>query len=190
MPAGSALYSVRPWLSPRPCVSHAHQRLPVAAGLRAGKSTLLVALLHFLLRQRACGGSPLAGCRMLVAASTNVAVDRVLLGLQESGCTTFLRVGPIRRIAPQLLPQSLHCSEGKAGVVAELKQMLAEAGGAGDGHEAAVIQQELALAERGGAEAEVPARGAPAWLGGHQLLHALRGTDAPRWHTHFQQPVI
>mgnify|MGYP001049355468 CR=1 FL=1 len=30
-------------------------------------------------------------------------------GLLESGCTDFLRVGPLRRINRQLLRQSLHC---------------------------------------------------------------------------------
>lgn len=45
-----------------------------------GKSTLLVAILHLLLRQRAKAGRPLAGGRVLVSAHTNVAVDRVLLG--------------------------------------------------------------------------------------------------------------
>jgi len=48
--------------------------------LPAGKSTLLVALLHFLLQQRGKQGSPLRDSRILVAAHTNVAVDRVLLG--------------------------------------------------------------------------------------------------------------
>ena len=51
-----------------------------SSSLRAGKSTLLVALLHFLLAQRGVQGSPLAGARVLVSAHTNVAVDRVLTG--------------------------------------------------------------------------------------------------------------
>ncbi len=38
----------------------------VACCAPAGKSTLLVALLHFLLEQRSREGSPLAGARMLV----------------------------------------------------------------------------------------------------------------------------
>eukprot|EP00887_Chlorella_sp_A99_P002672 scaffold6.g2672.t1 len=115
----------------------------------SGKSTLLVALLHFLLGQRKQHGSPLANARVLVAAHTNVAVDRMLLGLQESGVTSFLRLGPVRRIARALLPQSLHCSEGKAGMVEELKAMLADAGRAGDVREAVLIQRELSQAEKG-----------------------------------------
>lgn len=207
------------------------------APLRAGKSTLLVALLHFLLHQRGLQGSPLAGARVLVSAHTNVAVDRVLLGgwaalrvpersdtgqahrvldgrggaccrmwlyrqrakraarhapehqpmtpggaciapllvlvilppcllafllwasacaqlprsspgLLESGCTDFLRVGPLRRISRRLLGQSLHASESRATATAaaELREMLKEAGSPA---EKAVIQAELAAAERG-----------------------------------------
>ncbi|KAL4457552.1 hypothetical protein ABPG75_012417 [Micractinium tetrahymenae] len=115
----------------------------------SGKSTLLVALLHFLLDQRGRRqGSPLAGARVLVSAHTNVAVDRVLLGLLESGCTDFLRVGPLRRVSRRLLGQSLHASESRATATAaaELREMLKEAGSP---EEKAVIQAELAAAERG-----------------------------------------
>lgn len=52
-----------------------------------GKSTLLVALLHYLLAQRTQAKGPLKGCRILVTAHTNIAVDRVILGLINSGCT-------------------------------------------------------------------------------------------------------
>ena len=61
-----------------------------------GKSTLLVALLHYFLAQRARDKRPLKGCRVLVTAHTNVAVDRVMWGLVESGCTGLL---------PKLLPR-------------------------------------------------------------------------------------
>lgn len=46
--------------------------------------------------------------RILVAARTNVAVDRVLLGLQEAGFSNMLRVGSLARIAKRLLGVSLH----------------------------------------------------------------------------------
>lgn len=46
--------------------------------------------------------------RVLVAAHTNVAVDRVLLGLQDAGFTDMLRVGSLPRIAKRLLRVSLH----------------------------------------------------------------------------------
>jgi hypothetical protein len=52
--------------------------------------------------------------RILVAAHTNVAVDRVLLGLQEAGFSNMLRMGSLARIAKQLLGVSLH-SAGTAG---------------------------------------------------------------------------
>ena len=52
-----------------------------------GKSSLLVALVHFLLGQRTQQGSALLGCRVLLSAHTNVAVDRLMTGLMDSGCT-------------------------------------------------------------------------------------------------------
>jgi hypothetical protein len=54
--------------------------------------------------------------RILVAAHTNVAVDRVLLGLQEAGFTNMLRVGSLARIAKRLLGVSLHSAGGWAGL--------------------------------------------------------------------------
>ena len=69
-------------------------------------------------------------------------------GLQESGCTDFLRVGALRRLDRRLLPQSLHASESRATATAaaELREMLKEAGSPA---ERAAIQAELAAAERG-----------------------------------------
>jgi hypothetical protein len=46
--------------------------------------------------------------RILVAAHTNVAVDRVLLGLMDAGFSNMLRVGSLQRIAKRLLGMSLH----------------------------------------------------------------------------------
>jgi hypothetical protein len=50
-----------------------------------------------------CGGTSLTivlcGTQVLIAASTNVAVDNVLLGLQRSGFTDFARVGSVKKIA-------------------------------------------------------------------------------------------
>lgn len=46
--------------------------------------------------------------RILVAAHTNVAVDRVLLGLMDAGFSNMLRVGSLQRIAKRLLGVSLH----------------------------------------------------------------------------------
>jgi hypothetical protein len=44
-----------------------------------------------------------SGLRILVAAHTNVAVDRVLCSLVEQGFTDFLRVGSLKRMATQVL---------------------------------------------------------------------------------------
>ena len=46
--------------------------------------------------------------QLLVCAYTNTAVDRVLVGLLESGFTNFLRVGNARKIAARVLPFSVY----------------------------------------------------------------------------------
>ena len=55
-----------------------------------GKSSLLVAVIHYLLKQRNQQGSALKGCRVMLSAHTNVAVDRLMTGLIETGCTGVL----------------------------------------------------------------------------------------------------
>ena len=52
-----------------------------------GKSSLLVALIHYLLAQRHQARSALKGCRVLLSAHTNIAVDRLMTGLMATGCT-------------------------------------------------------------------------------------------------------
>ena len=54
----------------------------------AGKSKLLVAMLHLMVHYMR-SKSPESGQpkRVLLAAHTNIAVDRILLGLLDSGCT-------------------------------------------------------------------------------------------------------
>ena len=52
-----------------------------------GKSSLLVALVHYLLTQRSQAGSALKGCRVLLSAHTNIAVDRLMTGLMDTGCS-------------------------------------------------------------------------------------------------------
>ena len=90
----------------------------------AGKSTLLVALCVLFdavaSRSEARGGGRGAErLRVLVAAATNVAVDRVLGGLLDAGFESVARVGSLRRIAPRLsghvlLPDG-RVSEARAG---------------------------------------------------------------------------
>lgn len=117
----------------------------------SGKSTLLVTLLRFLLKARQRAGSPLSGARILVASGTNVAVDRVLLGLLETGCTDFLRIGSLRRMDPRLLPHSLHASDSKASGLAELKQALKEGV---SGSERRSLEDEIQRLEAGGMRRE------------------------------------
>ena len=52
-----------------------------------GKSSLLIALIQYLLAHRSQAGSSLKGCRVLLSAHTNVAVDRLMTGLLDTGCT-------------------------------------------------------------------------------------------------------
>ena len=43
--------------------------------------------MHYLLAHRNHEGSALKGCRVLLSAHTNVAVDRLMTGLLDTGCT-------------------------------------------------------------------------------------------------------
>ena len=89
----------------------------------SGKSTVLVAMVLALLAAE-------PSSRVLVASATNVAVDRILLGLLDAGCPGLMRLGSLKRIDRRLLPHSLYCSEAKsaqAEAMQELKEMLAAA---------------------------------------------------------------
>jgi hypothetical protein len=48
--------------------------------------------------------------KVLVSTLTNVAVDRILLLLLETGFTDFARVGSLKKINKMLLPFSHHSS--------------------------------------------------------------------------------
>ena len=52
-----------------------------------GKSSLLVALILYLLTQRSQASSALKGCRVLLSAHTNIAVDRLMTSLMDTGCS-------------------------------------------------------------------------------------------------------
>lgn len=70
--------------------SHVQAATPVCivhGPFGCGKSSLLVALIQYLLAQRVQQGSGLQGCRVLLSAHTNIAVDRLMTGLMDSGCT-------------------------------------------------------------------------------------------------------
>jgi len=111
-----------------------------------GKSQLMVSILHLILRLRDTSGG-LSNARVMVSSHTNVAVDRVCLGLMESGVTDFLRVGALRKIDVELLGHSLHASESKAHASAlnELKDMAKTA----QGRLLAKLKLQIAEVERG-----------------------------------------
>ncbi|NXT53270.1 ZGRF1 protein, partial [Pluvianellus socialis] len=92
----------------------------------AGKSYLLSVVVLFLVQlfesSEATEG-PTAPWKLLIASSTNVAVDRILLGLLDLGFEDFIRVGSIRKITRAILPYSLHAGSGNENE--QLKELLA-----------------------------------------------------------------
>ncbi|XP_063138043.1 5'-3' DNA helicase ZGRF1 isoform X15 [Rattus norvegicus] len=80
----------------------------------AGKSYLLAVVILFLVELfEKCDSEAVGRARpwkLLISSSTNVAVDRVLLGLLSLGFEKFIRVGSVRKIAKPVLPYSLHAS--------------------------------------------------------------------------------
>lgn len=145
--------AVSSWVPARPVAKllAVRNRVCIVHGpFGSGKSTLLVSLIHFFtsfVQQSNEGGRTInpilsrvpcfrttcdtrVGLRILVAAHTNVAVDRILTGLLDTGFTKLMRVGSISRMAKSVLKCSIHCgdSESVAGnTIAELKKMLKDA---------------------------------------------------------------
>ncbi|NXY89286.1 ZGRF1 protein, partial [Alcedo cyanopectus] len=93
----------------------------------AGKSYLLSVVILFLVelfKSSETSGDPgPAPWKLLIASSTNVAVDRILLGLLDLGFEDFIRVGSIRKITKAILPHSLHAGSGSESE--QLKELLA-----------------------------------------------------------------
>ncbi|XP_062430847.1 protein ZGRF1 [Rhea pennata] len=93
----------------------------------AGKSYLLSVVILFLVQlfesSEAKEGQRPVPWKLLIASSTNVAVDRILLGLLDLGFEGFIRVGSIRKIAKPILPYSLHAGSGNENE--QLKELLA-----------------------------------------------------------------
>lgn len=116
-----------------------------------GKSQLIVAILNYILERKRSTGSGDVGlfskARIMVCSHTNIAVDRVLLGLLNSGVSNFIRVGGLRKIHEKLLPYSLHASESKtfSSAISELKHMANSA----SGERLKEIQREIKEAEQG-----------------------------------------
>ncbi|KAM4049515.1 5'-3' DNA helicase ZGRF1 [Anomaloglossus baeobatrachus] len=97
----------------------------------AGKSYLLAVVVLFLVHLFETYNPPeeqgLVHWKLLISSSTNVAVDRVLLGLLSLGFNQFIRVGSIRKIAKPILPHSLHAgSENESDQLKELQALLKE----------------------------------------------------------------
>nr|KAF6482688.1 zinc finger GRF-type containing 1 [Molossus molossus] len=97
----------------------------------AGKSYLLAVVILFLVQLFEKSEAPTAGSarpwKVLVSSSTNVAVDRVLLGLLSLGFEKFVRVGSVRKIAKPVLPYSLHVgSESANEQIKELQALMKE----------------------------------------------------------------
>ncbi|XP_058522928.1 protein ZGRF1 isoform X2 [Ochotona princeps] len=93
----------------------------------AGKSYLLAVVILFFVQLFEKSEIPTVGnarpWKLLISSSTNVAVDRVLLGLLDLGFEKFVRVGSIRKIAKPILPYSLHA--GSENENEQLKELLA-----------------------------------------------------------------
>ncbi|NXH69170.1 ZGRF1 protein, partial [Hydrobates tethys] len=107
-----------------------HQNFPITiirGVFGAGKSYLLSVVILFLVQlfesSEAMEGPRPAPWKLLIASSTNVAVDRILLGLLDLGFEDFIRVGSIRKITKAILPHSLHAGSGNENE--QLKELLA-----------------------------------------------------------------
>ncbi|XP_056212153.1 protein ZGRF1 isoform X9 [Falco biarmicus] len=107
-----------------------HQILPITiihGVFGAGKSYLLSVVILFLVQlfesSEATKGPRPAQWKLLIASSTNVAIDRILQGLLDLGFEDFIRVGSIRKITKAILPHSLHAGSGNDNE--QLKELLA-----------------------------------------------------------------
>ncbi|KAM6301330.1 5'-3' DNA helicase ZGRF1 [Aegotheles albertisi] len=107
-----------------------HQIFPITiirGVFGAGKSYLLSVVILFLVQlfesSEATEGPRPAPWKLLIASSTNVAVDRILLGLLDLGFEDFIRVGSVRKITKAILPHSLHAGSGNENE--QLKELLA-----------------------------------------------------------------
>lgn len=72
--------------------------------------------------------------RILVAAGTNVAVDRLLLGLRGAGFTSFARVGSAKAVHPDILPHMLHHTDSEGSLAAAQRELTGLLNGAQGTH--------------------------------------------------------
>ncbi|XP_023565935.1 protein ZGRF1, partial [Octodon degus] len=97
----------------------------------AGKSYLLAVVVlffvHLFEKSNASAEGNTRPWKLLISSSTNVAVDRVLLGLLSLGFEKFVRVGSVRKIAKPILPYSLHAgAENENEQLKELHALMKE----------------------------------------------------------------
>ncbi|XP_031360527.2 5'-3' DNA helicase ZGRF1 [Lonchura striata] len=114
--------------NPKPGEEHQSCPITIIRGVfGAGKSYLLSVVILFLVKlfesSEAMEGPRATPWKLLIASSTNVAVDRILLGLLDLGFEDFIRVGSIRKITKAILPHSLHAGSGNENE--QLKELLA-----------------------------------------------------------------
>ncbi|KAL9852738.1 5'-3' DNA helicase ZGRF1 isoform 4-T5 [Geothlypis trichas] len=128
--AASLIHVAQMMTCEKPKGGEEHQSFPITiirGVFGAGKSYLLSVVVLFLVQlfesSEATEGPRATPWKLLIASSTNVAVDRVLLGLLELGFEDFIRVGSIRKITKAILPHSLHAGSGNENE--QLKELLA-----------------------------------------------------------------
>ncbi|XP_033122340.1 uncharacterized protein LOC117121304 isoform X2 [Anneissia japonica] len=95
----------------------------------AGKSFLLSVVVLFLVHLFTIKTDQLETSeddywKLLISSTTNVAVDRILMGLLDLGFEDFIRVGSLRKISKPILPYSVHASDKKNDDIKELQEML------------------------------------------------------------------
>ncbi|XP_041364413.1 uncharacterized protein LOC121379827 [Gigantopelta aegis] len=93
----------------------------------AGKSFLLSIIIRFLvdifeMNDYYASGEPFPW-KLLISSTTNVAVDRVLMGLLDLGFEDFVRVGSLKKIAKPVLPYSVHASGTDSQELKDLQEM-------------------------------------------------------------------
>ncbi|XP_067670945.1 5'-3' DNA helicase ZGRF1-like [Haliotis asinina] len=94
----------------------------------AGKSFLLSVIIRFLVdvfdKNDSYSPDVPFPWKLLISSTTNVAVDRVLMGLLNLGFEDFIRVGSVKKIAKPVLPYSVHASGTDSQELKDLQEML------------------------------------------------------------------
>jgi len=110
------------WFLPKDTSDSTKQNaLLVHGAFGCGKSYLLVAIIRFISALLDEVGD--TETRILVSTLTNVAVDRILLLLFETGFENFARVGSLKKINKLLLPYSHHSTWNTASRKEAIKEL-------------------------------------------------------------------